>query len=236
LYERLVVAQVNPEFELYISGFNSKKMYVTNNLLQPGLTSNTTGNSNIFQMNYTIFPHYLNQILGEAKLTLKSGMDALIILKRNSQEYRLSARNVIEGKYDRIRLFPEDQIIIKSIPYRAETAIIMGEVVKSRLYALSPSNRKTLSEALYSDQTFHPVDSDTSQIYLLRPQKNNKVTAYHLDASNPSRLMLANKLELRPGDIIYVASQPVTTYNRALFQIFGAYAMTIDPGSVSSSD
>ena len=110
----------------------------------------------------------------------------------------------------------------------------MGEVLKSRLYQLSPSNRKTLSEALYSDQTFDKITSDTSQIYLLRQKTNSTVFAYHLDASNPSRLMLANRLELRPGDIVYVASQPVTSYNRALFQIFGAYSMTTDPKSVNN--
>ena len=59
--------------------------------------------------------------------------------------------------------------------------------------------------------------------------------AYHLDASNPSRLILANRLELRPGDIIFIAPQPITNYNRALMQIFGAYAMTINPGSVATN-
>ena len=111
--------------------------------------------------------------------------------------------------------------------------MITGEVINSRLYELSPSERKTLSEALYSDQTFDKLSSDTSQIYLLRQKNKVNVVAYHLDASNPSRLILANRLELRPGDIIFIASQPVTNYNRAFRQIFGAYAMTVDPKSVS---
>ena len=72
------------------------------------------------------------------------------------------------------------------------------------------------------------MTSDTSQIYLLRPKDRNNIRGYHLDASNPSRLLLANKIELRPGDIIFVAPQPVTNYNRAFRQIFGAYAMTIN--------
>ena len=103
------------------------------------------------------------------------------------------------------------------------------------MYQLSASERKTLSEALYSDQTFNNISSDTSQIYLLRPQKGEQVFAYHLDTSNPSRLILANKLELRPADIIFIAPQPITNYNRALMQIFGAYAMTVNPESVSSN-
>ena len=66
--------------------------------------------------------------------------------------------------------------------------------------------------------------------------KNNKnIKAYHLDASNPSRLLLAGKIELRPNDIIFIAPQPITNYNRAFIQIFGAYAMTVDPASASAS-
>ena len=167
---------------------------------------------------------------------MPKGQDAQIELIRNNEVYRLSIRKIIEGKYKKIRLFPDDRIIVNSLPYRPETVVITGEVINPRLYNLSPSERKTLSEALYSDQTFNNVSSDTSQIYLLRQQNQNNVLAYHLDASNPSRLILANRLELRPGDIIFIAPQPITNYNRALMQIFGAYAMTIDPKSVATTD
>ena len=67
----------------------------------------------------------------------------------------------------------------------------MGEVINPRLYQLSPSDRKTLLEALYADNTFDRIKSDTSQIHLLRQNQNANVIAYHLDASNPSRLMLS---------------------------------------------
>lgn len=227
LYERLVLSQINPEFEIFISSFSSKKIYVTNNLLQ-NLNGQDAANTNLFEIEYTNFPIFLNQVLGRAKLLLPEGQDAQITLKRGNERFRLSARKIVEGTQRKIRLFPEDQIIIKPVPYRPETATIMGEVINPRLYKLSPSDRKTLSEALYSDATFM-ISSDTSQIYLLRPRKNKNVTAYHLDASDPTRLMLAGELELRPNDIIYLAPQPVTSYNRAFRQIFGAYAMTNNP-------
>lgn len=232
IYERLVIGQVNPEFELFISNFNSKKIIITNNFMSSSSNKDFEQiSSNIFQIPFTNYPIFLNEILSTAKVRLPEGQDALISLKRGPDQFRMSLRNTIEGKQKKIRLFPEDQIIIDPLPYRPETVVITGEVLNPRLYDLSPSDRKTLSEALYSDETFDQISSDTSQIYLLRPKKKNKLIAYHLDASNPSRLILANKIELRPGDIIYVAPQPITNYNRALTQIFGAYAITIDPKS-----
>ena len=229
LYERLVLEEVDSEFELYISGFLSKKIQVTNNLLENKESANTNKikKTGIFEVAYSNYPIYMNEILSKSGVVIKQGEDAQIELIRGKETFRISLRNLVEGKYNKIRLFPDDHIIINSLPYRPETAVIMGEVINPRLYELSPSNRKTLSEALYGDGTFDLVTSDTSQIYLLRPKRTNKVIGYHLDASNPTRLILANKLELRPGDIIYVAPQPVTTYNRALMQIFGAYAINI---------
>ncbi len=239
LYERLVMEEINPEFELFISRFNSQKIYITNNQENQniiGQNNNGLVDTNIMEFQYTNSPIYINEILARAKVFLPKGQDAQIELIRNNEIYRLSIRKVIEGKYKKIRLFPDDRIIINSLPYRPETVVITGEVMDPRLYNLSPSERKTLSEALYSDQTFNNVSSDTSQIYLLRQQNKNNILAYHLDASNPSRLILANRLELRPGDIIFIAPQPITNYNRALMQIFGAYAMTIDPRSVVTDE
>ena len=234
LYEKLVVEQINPEFEIYISGFNSKKIYIINNLITNNKENdNNIVNSNILQVAYTNRPIYLNQILGNANLILPTGTDALITINREDKKFRISARSIIERTKKKIRLFPEDQIIIDPIPYRPETATIVGEVIKPRLYQLSPSERKTLSDALYSDETFDLITSDTSQIYLLRPKSEKKITAFHLDASDPSRLLLAAKMELRPNDIIYVAPQPVTNYNRALTQIFGAYSITTNPSEAA---
>jgi polysaccharide export outer membrane protein len=63
------------------------------------------------------------------------------------------------------------------------------------------------------------ASSDPSQIFIIRELKEQNFVAYHLDSSNPSRLTLATKFELRPNDIIYVAPQFVTNYNRALSQL-----------------
>ena len=238
LYERLVMEEINPEFELFISEFKSQKIYITNNQQMQKTTQDNTGlaKTNIMEISYTNSPIYINEILARANAFLPKGQDAQIELIRNNEVYRLSIRKVVEGKYKKIRLFPDDRIIVNDLPYRPETVVITGEVINPRLYNLTPSERKTLSEALYSDQTFNNLASDTSQIYLLRQQNRNNVLAYHLDASNPSRLILANRLELRPGDIIFIAPQPITNYNRALMQIFGAYAMTINPRSVDTAN
>ena len=57
----------------------------------------------------------------------------------NSNKYFDWKIKANEGKYKKVRLFPDDRIVINSLPYRPETVVIMGEVTKPRLYKLSPS-------------------------------------------------------------------------------------------------
>ena len=53
-----------------------------------------------------------------------------------------------------------------------------------------------------------------SDVYLLRGR--DPVVAYHLDAQSPTRLIVAEAMELRPNDILYVAEQPIISFNRTL--------------------
>ncbi len=217
LYRELVLNENSPEFELKISNFKSKNIYLT-------------GEGYYKVLPYTNLPIYLHQILGSnigtnAASVLKKGQDSLVIIKRGNDIFRLSLKMVIEGSIKDIRIFPEDRISIEALPYRAEKAIIAGEVQQQKLIELSAFERPSLAEALYRSEVFRTLSSDTSQVFVLRENEQG-IIAYHLDASNPSRLSLATKFELRPNDIVYIAPQFVTNYNRALTQIFSTFAVT----------
>ena len=105
--------------------------------------------------------------------------------------------------------------------------MLTGEVRQEKIVQIAADRRQSLAEAIYGQSgAFILGNSDTSQIFVIRELSKQKIVAYHLDASNPARLTLATKFELRPSDIIYIAPQFVTNYNRALSQIFSAYALT----------
>ena len=67
------------------------------------------------------------------------------------------------------------------------------------------------------------MTGNPSQVYVLRgsddPREFGAVTAWNLDARNAANLILATRMELRPNDIIFVAEQPVTRWNRVITQI-----------------
>jgi polysaccharide biosynthesis/export protein len=100
---------------------------------------------------------------------------------------------------------------------------LSGEVGDQTRFALPFERRASLADALFASGGVQSLTGDVSQVYLLRasddPREMGSITAWHLDARNAANYALATKLELRPDDIIFVAQQPVTRWNRAFSQI-----------------
>ena len=66
----------------------------------------------------------------------------------------------------------------------------------------------------HSDGVLSSKSAKRSEVYLLRGR--DPVIAYHLDALSPSRLIVAEAMELRPNDILFVAERPINSFNRTL--------------------
>ena len=101
---------------------------------------------------------------------------------------------------------------------------LAGEVGKQSRFTLPYGRTATLADALYSSANGVPTaTANVREIYVLRgssdPREFAAVTAWHLDASNAANLMLATRFELRPDDVIFIAEQPVTRWNRVIQQI-----------------
>ena len=58
-----------------------------------------------------------------------------------------------------------------------------------------------------------------AQIYILRADGQGAVTAWQLDARNIANLVVATQVVMQPNDIVFIAEQPVTRWNRVVQQI-----------------
>jgi polysaccharide export outer membrane protein len=106
---------------------------------------------------------------------------------------------------------------------KRDYAYLAGEIRKPARFELPFENRASLADVLFDDLGIDMKTGDYSEIYVLRrserPEEAGGVTAYHLDARNAAALTQAAALELRPNDIVFVAEQPITTWNRVLSQL-----------------
>ena len=113
-----------------------------------------------------------------------------------------------------IYLQQNDHISSQVLPYKENKVFILGGVAP-QIFKINPANRETLADVLFtSGGPLSASSAKRSEVYLLRG--SNPVVAYHLDAQSPTRLIVADAMELRPNDILYVAEQPIISFNRTL--------------------
>jgi polysaccharide export outer membrane protein len=98
-----------------------------------------------------------------------------------------------------------------------------GEVRMPGRMPLPFERSMNLADVLFEEGGINTQFADYAEIYVLRaetdPQRNGGLTAFHLDAENAANLAVATRLEIRPNDVVFVAEQPVTSWNRAFSQI-----------------
>lgn len=101
---------------------------------------------------------------------------------------------------------------------------LAGEVGAQSRFALPFERQAKLADALFATgKGIASATGDVSQIYVLRASDNplefGAITAWHLDARNAANLALMTDFELRPDDVVFVAQQPITRWNRAISQL-----------------
>jgi len=104
-----------------------------------------------------------------------------------------------------------------------EYVYIIGEVEAQSRFTLPFENTAVLADALLESGGISSLSGSPKQIYVLRGPSNTtnlkSITALHLDATNAANFLLATRLELRPGDVVFVGTQPITNWNRVVGQM-----------------
>ena len=162
-------------------------------------------------------PAKISEILTQNGVSIDPNTITQISLQRNGNIYEFSLDDLLASGGPNIYLQPEDQISVRALPYKENKIFILGGV-SPQIFKINPANRETLADVLFTSGG--PLSSSSakrSEVYLLRG--TSPVAAYHLNAQSPTRLIVADAMELRPNDIIYVAEQPIISFNRTLATI-----------------
>lgn len=126
-------------------------------------------------------------------------------------------RAALEESRDNFRAQMEMDAVERDYVY------LTGEVRKPSRFALPFGHEATLADALFSNDGFSNEKANPSQLYVLRgspePGKPDLVTAWHLNGSDASNMILATRMEMRPNDVIFIAEQPITRWNRVVQQL-----------------
>jgi polysaccharide export outer membrane protein len=86
----------------------------------------------------------------------------------------------------------------------------------------------SLADALGDSEGLTPDTSDASGIYVIRG--SYKVPrVFRLDARSPEAMLLATEFPLRPLDVVFVSSLPLSQWNRIMIQILPTISAFTQP-------
>lgn len=195
------------DFQLSLLKSNSKKAYLINKNL---------GNVTISLPEEGL--SLKNLVLSNKQFIQNDTGLSVIKLKRKENVYQMTLEQIIDLDIPDIWIEHEDQIEVKSLEYKLGQVFALSGAGKASIVPIHPAKRETLADVLFVQSgALQNTLAKRSEVYLLRG--TNKPIAYHLDAQNVSRILVAAKTELRPNDIIFVADRPIISFARTLAEI-----------------
>lgn len=210
----------DPQVDVNVASFQSQKAYVTGEVTTPG------------QQFITNIPLTLLDAINKAGgLSDKADWHNVTVTK-NGKEETVSVEALIQrGDLSQNRLLSNGDIV--HVPRNDTMKIfVVGEVVQPQLLTIG-RNGMTLTEALSASGGIDKLSSNATGIFVIRGQRGKHefvqtdngeqiekvANIYQLDVTNPTSYILGTEFYLKPHDVVYVTTAPVTSWHRVISQV-----------------
>ena len=193
----------NVQLDIRIAAYRSQRVYINGEVKVPGV-------QNIDDIRPTIL-----EMVNRAGGFNPEANENEVILTRGTKTYEINLRELYEkgSSKNNIELIAGD---IVHIPNSLKSKVfVLGEVLKPGGYLLN-KGKKTLADALSDASGANQLTADTGQIYVMRNGAEGEPQIYHLDASSPEAMLLADRFKLYERDIVYVDTAEIVRWNRLL--------------------
>jgi len=204
LAERLSLNIQNPQVDLRVAAFRSKKVLITGEVKTPNVIPLTDRPLTLLEA--------VNLAGGATTQADLRG----VRLTRAGAVTRVDLLNLYkDGTTNPIVLQSGDQVYV---PDNSDNNVyVLGEVSKPMVVPMIHQHL-TLADALGQSGWINQLDADASQIFVIRNEAG-LVKVYQLDGNSADSLLLATTFELNKHDVIYVAPTGLTVWNRIVGKI-----------------
>ncbi|MDY6943986.1 MAG: polysaccharide export protein [Pseudomonadota bacterium] len=205
----------SPQVDVRVVDFRSQKVYVTGEVVEPGIIWITDQPLTIMDA--------INRAGGFNELADKR--DA--ILSRSGDSVPIDILALYSSGTGNALLHDGDVLYIPD--NNRNKVFVMGEVGEQTTVYMN-KGRLTLAEAISDAEGFDLATANTKGVYVIRarpyegddaPPESQAVQAqiFHLNVHQASALVLAEAFELEPRDVVYVSSSELVRWNRIMQQI-----------------
>ena len=210
-----------PSFRVSVSAFNAHKV----TFLDIG-----TGSPAVLPLTDEALD--LRTLLLSRGVKVSRDLDAKVRLVRGGLEYQASASELmILDPSLKVWLKSGDNVVVEPLEYVPSQAVIVGQVGAPKPFPIDQAARSTVSQALFSGGLFSTPSADFKHIYVLRQREGEQYDAYHFDLSEVLNIGLSDRMELRPGDVIFVRTNPIVKFSAMIDILLGLDRRITDVGN-----
>lgn len=196
---------LQPQLDVHVVSYRSKKVYVTGEVKNPGTIS------------ITDTPLTIVDAITRAQGFTPDADSFRTRLTRGKRSYILDLNALFNnGDLSQNWLLRDGDIV--NIPDHQDSKVyIMGEVAKSDVLYMN-RGRMSLAEAINLSGGLDQTTADAKRVFVIRGVNENPSPplVYHLDLSSPDALLLSTRFELKPLDVVYVSTADLTRWNRVI--------------------
>lgn len=193
-----------PQVDVKVIAFRSQKVYVGGEVRNPAV------------YNITDVPFTLTEAINRAGGYLPTADDSRLLLTRGNRTWKLNFQALLSSgnRIGQILLRDGDSL---QIPNSQEEAVyLMGELVRPGTMPLL-HGRLSLAQAISQAGGIQGASADARSIYVIRQGGTaNSADVFHLDAHNPTTMVLADRFALNPRDIVFVDAGTLVRWNRVV--------------------
>jgi len=204
LYNRLSKVYQKPEVTVRVASFRNAQVFVDGEVRTPGAQS-----INDITMTLT---SAISQSGGFSPNADRSRVELI----RNGVTYQLNMDDLLKRGHNPSNIYLQAGDAIRVASREDSGVYVMGEVNKPATVTPMRNGSLTLSQAISDSGSFDQATASTRQLFVIRNSTSESPQIYHLDATSPVSMILANQFELQPKDVVYVGQGGLVRFNRIL--------------------
>ncbi len=210
IHKRLSVVYSKPEVTVRVASFRAATVYIDGEVREPGAAP------------INDIPMSLTEAINRAGGFTPNADQSRVDLVRNGVTYPLNVADLIRRGRSPSDIYLQNGDMLHIASREDHGVYLMGEVNRPATIMPMRDGRLTLSEALSQAGSINPNTAEAKQLFVIRDSTGDKPEIYHLDATSPVSMMLANQFELQPKDVVYVDNNGLVRFNRVLNLILPA--------------
>ncbi|MEA3082501.1 MAG: polysaccharide biosynthesis/export protein [Paraburkholderia sp.] len=204
LHKRLSNVYQKPEVTVRVASFRNAQIYVDGEVRTPGAQS------------VTDIPMSLTSAIGQGGGFTANADRSRVDLIRNGVTYPLNVSDLIKRGRNPSDIYLQAGDMVRVSSREDSGVYVMGEVNKPATVVPMPNGSMSLSQAISDSGSFDSNTAAARQLFVIRNSTSDSPQVYHLDATSPVSMLLANQFELQPKDVVYVGQGGLVRFNRVL--------------------